>query len=85
MREKRYVAQNRGVYMFRIDEDLLVDATMAGGPARFVFRLFVSHRCCFIWLCVASFTDVSGISIIPATLTARRVSSLLGRIPKIRR
>lgn len=40
MREKRYVAQNRGVYMFRIDEDLLVDATMAGGPAR-----YINHSC----------------------------------------
>lgn len=34
MREKRYMAQNRGVYMFRIDDELLVDATMAGGLAR---------------------------------------------------
>ncbi|CAI4230318.1 unnamed protein product [Auanema sp. JU1783] len=40
MREKRYDAQNRGVYMFRIDEELLVDATMAGGPAR-----YINHSC----------------------------------------
>ncbi|VDK55390.1 unnamed protein product [Anisakis simplex] len=40
MREKRYEAQNRGVYMFRIDEERLVDATMAGGPAR-----YINHSC----------------------------------------
>lgn len=40
MREKKYEAQNRGVYMFRIDEERLVDATMAGGPAR-----YINHSC----------------------------------------
>lgn len=40
VREVRYTAQNRGVYMFRIDEEWVIDATMAGGPAR-----YVNHSC----------------------------------------
>lgn len=40
MREKKYEAQNRGVYMFRIDEERVIDATMAGGPAR-----YINHSC----------------------------------------
>ena len=32
--------QNRGIYMFRIDDDLVVDATMSGGLARYV------NHCC---------------------------------------
>ena len=32
--------QNRGVYMFRIDNETVVDATMAGGPAR-----YINHSC----------------------------------------
>ena len=32
--------QNRGVYMFRIDNDTVIDATMAGGPAR-----YINHSC----------------------------------------
>ena len=39
-REKMYDKGNRGVYMFRLDGDLIVDATMAGGPARYVRRYF---------------------------------------------
>ncbi|VDI50669.1 histone-lysine N-methyltransferase MLL2 [Mytilus galloprovincialis] len=35
-----YDEQNRGVYMFRIDSDIVVDATMAGGPAR-----YINHSC----------------------------------------
>ena len=34
------ILQNRGVYMFRIDSDVVVDATMAGGPAR-----YINHSC----------------------------------------
>ncbi len=34
------LTQNRGVYMFRIDDNLVVDATMAGGPAR-----YINHSC----------------------------------------
>lgn len=40
VREIRYTTQNRGVYMFRIDEDWVIDATMAGGPAR-----YINHSC----------------------------------------
>ncbi|CAH1773145.1 unnamed protein product [Owenia fusiformis] len=39
-REKFYEEQNRGVYMFRMDSDTVNDATMAGGPAR-----YVNHSC----------------------------------------
>ncbi|KAK6183545.1 hypothetical protein SNE40_011007 [Patella caerulea] len=39
-REKTYEEQNRGIYMFRIDEDSVIDATMAGGPAR-----YINHSC----------------------------------------
>lgn len=30
----RSLVQNRGVYMFRIDNDYVIDATITGGPAR---------------------------------------------------
>ncbi|CAJ0918161.1 unnamed protein product, partial [Mesorhabditis belari] len=40
VREKRYTAQNRGVYMFRIDDEIVIDATMAGGCAR-----YINHSC----------------------------------------
>ncbi|XP_039268719.2 histone-lysine N-methyltransferase 2C-like isoform X2 [Styela clava] len=39
-REKMYEAQNRGVYMFRLDSDHIVDATVTGGPAR-----YINHSC----------------------------------------
>lgn len=39
-REKRYLAQNRGTYMFRIDDDWVIDATMSGSLAR-----YVNHSC----------------------------------------
>ncbi len=39
-REKQYQAQNRGVYMFRLDSENVVDATMCGGPAR-----YINHSC----------------------------------------
>ncbi|ETE66201.1 Histone-lysine N-methyltransferase MLL3, partial [Ophiophagus hannah] len=32
-KEKLYESQNRGVYMFRIDNDHVIDATLTGGPA----------------------------------------------------
>ncbi len=32
--------QNRGVYMFRIDDNIVIDATMCGGPAR-----YINHSC----------------------------------------
>ncbi|XP_023929977.1 histone-lysine N-methyltransferase 2D-like [Lingula anatina] len=40
MREKIYEASNRGIYMFRINDDTVVDATMSGGLAR-----YVNHSC----------------------------------------
>jgi len=40
VREKRYEAQNRGIYMFRLDDDRVLDATMSGGMAR-----YVNHSC----------------------------------------
>ncbi|ESO87630.1 hypothetical protein LOTGIDRAFT_148071 [Lottia gigantea] len=39
-REKTYEEQNRGIYMFRIDDDNVIDATMSGGPAR-----YINHSC----------------------------------------
>uniref|UniRef100_A0A1I8FSA2 Histone-lysine N-methyltransferase n=1 Tax=Macrostomum lignano TaxID=282301 RepID=A0A1I8FSA2_9PLAT len=32
--------QNRGIYMFRLDDDWIVDATICGGPAR-----YINHSC----------------------------------------
>merc|ERR1719277_1543068 len=40
IREKRYEDQNRGIYMFRLDDDRVVDATMTGGVAR-----YINHSC----------------------------------------
>uniref|UniRef100_A0A1L8DX99 Putative histone-lysine n-methyltransferase trr n=1 Tax=Nyssomyia neivai TaxID=330878 RepID=A0A1L8DX99_9DIPT len=39
-REKQYEARNRGIYMFRLDEDRVVDATLCGGLAR-----YINHSC----------------------------------------
>lgn len=39
-REKEYEAQHRGIYMFRLDHDTVIDATMCGGLAR-----YVNHSC----------------------------------------
>ncbi|KAK1884965.1 Histone-lysine N-methyltransferase 2C [Dissostichus eleginoides] len=39
-KERLYEAQNRGVYMFRIDNDFVIDATITGGPAR-----YINHSC----------------------------------------
>ncbi|XP_037091196.1 histone-lysine N-methyltransferase 2D-like [Pollicipes pollicipes] len=39
-REKRYEAANRGIYMFRVDENHVVDATLSGGLAR-----YINHSC----------------------------------------
>ncbi|XP_023181708.1 histone-lysine N-methyltransferase 2C-like isoform X7 [Xiphophorus maculatus] len=39
-KERLYEAQNRGVYMFRIDNDYVIDATITGGPAR-----YINHSC----------------------------------------
>ncbi|CAG7629500.1 unnamed protein product [Allacma fusca] len=40
LREKKYEAQNRGIYMFRVDEDRVIDATLCGGLAR-----YINHSC----------------------------------------
>jgi len=40
VREKKYEAQNRGIYMFRLDDDRVLDATMSGGMAR-----YINHSC----------------------------------------
>uniref|UniRef100_I3NHS1 [histone H3]-lysine(4) N-methyltransferase n=1 Tax=Ictidomys tridecemlineatus TaxID=43179 RepID=I3NHS1_ICTTR len=39
-KEKLYESQNRGVYMFRMDSDHVIDATLTGGPAR-----YINHSC----------------------------------------
>jgi SET domain-containing protein len=39
-REKLYEQQNRGIYMFRLDDDNVVDATMSGCLAR-----YINHSC----------------------------------------
>ncbi|CAL4174230.1 unnamed protein product, partial [Meganyctiphanes norvegica] len=40
IREKRYESQNRGIYMFRLDDARVVDASETGGLAR-----YVNHSC----------------------------------------
>ncbi|KAF8360077.1 set-16, partial [Pristionchus pacificus] len=40
MREKKYFAQNRGTYMFKASDECIIDATMKGGPAR-----YINHSC----------------------------------------
>ncbi|CAG0914651.1 unnamed protein product [Notodromas monacha] len=40
LREKRYEAANRGTYMFRLDDDRVIDATLKGGLARYI------NHCC---------------------------------------
>ncbi|XP_027583124.2 histone-lysine N-methyltransferase 2D isoform X2 [Pipra filicauda] len=39
-REKIYEEQNRGIYMFRINNEHVIDATLTGGPAR-----YINHSC----------------------------------------
>lgn len=39
-REKRYESRGIGCYMFRIDDNCVVDATMRGNAAR-----FINHSC----------------------------------------
>lgn len=46
-REKEYEAKGMGCYMFRIDEQTVVDATVHGNAAR-----FINHSC---EVCVAIF------------------------------
>ncbi|RUS74026.1 hypothetical protein EGW08_018225 [Elysia chlorotica] len=65
-REKEYESQNRGVYMFRIDNDVVIDATMAGGPAR-----YINHSCSPN--CVAEVVDIEKDSKI-IIITSRKIS-----------
>ncbi|XP_066928719.1 uncharacterized protein [Clytia hemisphaerica] len=51
--EAHYERHNRGIYMFRIDRDAVVDATMAGGPAR-----YINHSC--DPNCVAEIISIEG-------------------------
>lgn len=60
------VLQNRGVYMFRIDNDTVCDATMAGGPAR-----YINHSC--DPNCVAEVVDIDKESKI-IIITNRRIT-----------
>lgn len=64
-REKEYESQNRGVYMFRIDNDMVIDATMAGGPAR-----YINHSC--NPNCVAEVVDIEKESKI-IIITSRKI------------
>ncbi|GFN93149.1 histone-lysine N-methyltransferase [Plakobranchus ocellatus] len=65
-REKEYESQNRGVYMFRIDNDVVIDATMAGGPAR-----YINHSCSPN--CVAEVVDIEKESKI-IIITSRKIA-----------
>ena len=40
LREAKYNSQNRGIYMFRLDENRVIDATLKGGLAR-----YINHSC----------------------------------------
>ena len=55
IREKKYEAQNRGIYMFRLDDDRVVDATLSGGVAR-----YINHR--YSYLLVAHIFYIKGVS-----------------------
>ncbi|XP_064202618.1 histone-lysine N-methyltransferase 2C-like isoform X6 [Anguilla rostrata] len=39
-KEKLYESQNRNAYMFRLDSEHVIDATLTGGPAR-----YINHSC----------------------------------------
>lgn len=45
MREKYYESKGIGCYMFRIDEETVIDATMHGNAAR-----FINHSCDVSWI-----------------------------------
>ncbi|BFZ06459.1 hypothetical protein BsWGS_09498 [Bradybaena similaris] len=64
-REKEYESQNRGVYMFRIDNEVVIDATKAGGPAR-----YINHSC--HPNCVAEVVDIEKESKI-IIITSRKI------------
>jgi histone-lysine N-methyltransferase MLL3 len=39
-RERLYTSQNRGIYMFKLDDNKVIDATLSGGLAR-----YINHSC----------------------------------------
>lgn len=39
-KNRLFSLQNRGIYMFRLDEDRVIDATLCGGLAR-----YINHSC----------------------------------------
>ncbi|MGH0136420.1 UNVERIFIED_CONTAM: hypothetical protein FKN15_071926 [Acipenser sinensis] len=43
-KEKHYESQNRGVFMFRMDSEHVIDATLTGGPARNKSNLAFFHQ-----------------------------------------
>ena len=65
IREKHYEDQNRGIYMFRLDDDRVVDATMTGGVAR-----YINHSC--DPNCVTETIDIADTHII--IFAARRIN-----------
>jgi len=65
VREKHYEDQNRGIYMFRLDDDRVVDATMTGGVAR-----YINHSC--DPNCVTETIDIADTHII--IFAARRIN-----------
>lgn len=42
-REKAYQAAGKDCYLFTVNEDCVIDATMTGGIGRFTVRLFDTH------------------------------------------
>lgn len=56
MREKDYESKGIGCYMFRIDDDTVIDATMHGNAAR-----FINHSCdvSFVTFKLISFIIIS--------------------------
>ncbi|VDP18917.1 unnamed protein product [Schistosoma margrebowiei] len=64
-REKNYEAHNRGIYMFRLDDDTVIDATVCGGLAR-----YINHSC--QPNCLAEFVNFGGHSHI-VIITNRRI------------
>ncbi|XP_055953683.1 histone-lysine N-methyltransferase 2C-like isoform X4 [Argiope bruennichi] len=64
--EAVYDAQNRGVYMFRLDENHVIDATLCGGLAR-----YINHSC--NPNCVAEVVQIDRVNKI-LIITNRRIS-----------
>lgn len=50
-RERYYDSKGIGCYMFKIDENLVVDATMRGNAARFINHSCEVSSLLFSWIC----------------------------------